>query len=234
MSNRTKLRSSPSGRTPAGSAAGVGPTWRKVGWLLVLAFAVGALLGGPIGALTADGGGSSFEDKVAELRAADAKRDAAQIVELTAKARRVLGELTPVLEEMAKAVPPGSAPGPTATADAVRKWQVVTKKAVEEFANPPSGGTAVNVARSGFAAAVRSLDLAVASYAAALELPEAQRVGAFTLAGKQRDAAVSTWSVAATQLDQINVDSGNGHQHVYLPAVPGQGALTPDGSKEGN
>jgi len=234
LSNRTKLRPAQSRAGSGRSTSGAGLTWRKAGWLLALAFAVGALLGGPIGALTADGSGSSFEDKVAELRAADAKRDAAQIVELTAKARRVVGELTPVLEEMAKAMPPGAAPGPAATADSVQKWQAATKKVVDEFANPPSGGTAVNVARSGLAASVRALDLAVSAYAAALQMPAAQQPSAFALAGKQRDVAVSTWSVAATQLDQINVDSGNGHQHVYLPAVPGQGALTPDGSKEGN
>jgi len=28
--------------------------------------------------------------------------------------------------------------------------------------------------------------------------------------------ARQVWSVAATQLDQINVDAGNGHQEVYL------------------
>jgi hypothetical protein len=105
---------------------------------------------------------------------------------------------------------------------------------VDSFANPPSGGTAVNVARSGFAAAVNELDLAVASYQAALALPERDRAAVLSVAARQRDTAVAGWSVAATQLDVVNIAAGFGHAHVFLPAVPGQGALTADGAPEGS
>jgi hypothetical protein len=54
------------------------------------------------------------------------------------------------------------------------------------------------------------------------------------LAAKERDTAVTTWSVGGTQLDQINIDAGNGHQHVFLPADPGSGAFTADGAPEGS
>jgi hypothetical protein len=54
------------------------------------------------------------------------------------------------------------------------------------------------------------------------------------LATRQRDLAVTSWSVAATQLDQINVDAGYGHQHVFLRSEPGGEAFTPDDAPEGN
>jgi len=39
---------------------------------------------------------------------------------------------------------------------------------------------------------------------------------------------------AAAQLDQINMDAGFGHQHVYLQTEQGSGAFTPDGEEEGH
>jgi hypothetical protein len=86
---------------------------------------------------------------------------------------------------------------------------------------------------AGLAAAARALDAAVDLYAAALTLPPEARGTQLELAGRQRDIAVATWSTAATQLDVLNNNAGNGHAHVFLPAVPGQGALTPDGAPEG-
>ncbi|MGN9907025.1 hypothetical protein ACTMTJ_05640 [Phytohabitans sp. LJ34] len=218
MSNKVKAR-------PAARGVRSGPSaGRRVAPLLI-AFALGALLAGPIGAVAA-GGSSPVDDKVASLQAEEAKRDAAQIVELTGKAREVREALVPVLEGMGAALPPSRA----ATKSDVERWQAVTGKAVEDFANPPSGGTGVNIARSGLAAAVRSLDAAVDTYAAALAQPSP---ALFELAGRQREIAVATWSTAATQLDVLNIDSGNGHAHVFLPAAPGQGALTADGAPEG-
>ncbi|MFC0528800.1 hypothetical protein [Phytohabitans kaempferiae] len=229
MSNKTRVRPAARGVQPAPSPA------RRIAPLLI-AFAVGALLAGPIGALAADSGGSSSsssDDRVAALQAEEAKRDAAQIVELTGKARQIQGSLVPVLDALATAVPVGKPPGPAASPSDVAGWQSVTGKAVADFADPPSGGTGTNIARSGLAAAVRTLDAAVDTYAAALAQPEASRAALLELAGRQRDIAVATWSTAATQLDVLNVDSGNGHAHVFLPAAPGQGALTADGVPEG-
>jgi hypothetical protein len=227
MSNRTKARPAARGVRPA-----TGPSPARRIAPLAIAFAVGALLAGPIGALAADDSPTA-DDRVAALQAEEAKRDSTQIVELTGKARQVQERLVPVLDGLATAVPPGKAPGPAAAASDVEGWQAVTGKAVEDFANPPSGGTGVNIARSGLAAAVRSLDAAVDTYAAALAQPPAARATLFELAGRQRDIAVATWSTAATQLDVLNIDSGNGHAHVFLPAAPGQGALTADGAPEG-
>jgi hypothetical protein len=231
MSNRTRPRPVKSGSRPVAAASSPVRRIVPVVVAVVIAFALGALLAGPIGA--ADDDASTFDDRVAALRAEDAKRDAAQIVELTDKARRIREQLLPVLTGLATAAPPGQPPGPAANTSDVDGWSTATGKAVEEFAEPPSGGTGVNIARSGLAAAVRSLDAAVDTYAAALALPADARGVLLELTGRQRDIAVSTWSTAATQLDLLNVDAGNGHTHVFLPAVPGQGALTPDGTPEG-
>ncbi|BCB88333.1 hypothetical protein [Phytohabitans suffuscus] len=229
MSNRTRVRPAARGARPA--TAGPSPA-RRVAPLLI-AFAVGALLAGPIGAFAAGDSSTSTDDRVAALRAEEARRDAVQIVELTGKARQTQERLVPVLDGLAGAVPPGQAPGPAARQSDVDGWRKVTGEVVESFANPPSGGTGVNIARSGLAAAVRTLDAAVDTYAAALAQPAAARAPLFELAGRQRDIAVATWSTAATQLDVLNIDSGNGHAHVFLPAAPGQGALTADGAPEG-
>jgi hypothetical protein len=235
MTNRTRPRPA-----KGGSRAIAPPTGRRIA-PLVIAFALGALLAGPIAALTArdaaPAGGTSTADRVAALKAEEARRDAAQIVELTTKARQVQERLLPVLTGLSTAVPPGQAAGqatgtPPAAAE-VERWRTTTGAIVEEFANPPSGGTAVNIARSGLAAAVRELDAAVDLYAAALALSPEARGPLLELAGRQRDIAIATWSTAATQLDVLNVDAGNGHAHVFLPAVPGQGALTADGAPEG-
>lgn len=228
MSNRTRPRPVQRGSRPATIAPGHARRIVPV----VIAFALGALLAGPIGAVTADDAPTA-DDRVAALQAEEAERDAGQIVELTDKARQIRERLLPVLTGLAAAVPPGQPPGPPASGSDVAGWRTVTDRTVEDFANPPSGGTGVNIARSGLAAAVRTLDAAVDTYAAALALPPDARGTVLELAGRQRDTAVATWSSAATQLDVLNVDAGNGHAHVFLPAGPGQGALTADGTPEG-
>jgi hypothetical protein len=206
-----------------------GPPWVWV----VLALAIGALLGGPIGAATADPR-SDTQKSIDKIKAADAKRDAEQIVALTGQARQVRDALAPVLDGLAAAVPPGAAaPGPDATTQQVTAWRAATTKAVAGFDNPPSAGTGVNVARGGFSAATRTLHEAVVAYEQALTAPAPAKPAQLVHAGKLRDVAVATWAVGGTQLDQLNVDAGHGHAHVFLPAVPGQGAMTSDGSPEG-
>lgn len=168
------------------------------------------------------------------MQAQDAVRDKAQTKELTATARDVQGRLLPVRTERAAALPvdPQRPPKP-ATAAQVSSWRAATHAAVERFAHPPSGGTAVNVARSGLSDAVRALDVAVRIYETAMSAPPATEPRLFALAAEQRDIAIATWSTAATQLDVVNVDVGFGHAHVFLPAAPGIGALTADSEPEG-
>jgi hypothetical protein len=196
--------------------------------LIGVALLVGLLLGRPVAAVI----DTEERDPVAEMKAEEARRDSAQIESLTAQARRIHDGLLPVLDGLATTMPVGSSSlGPVATREQVTGWQTATQGFVAEFAERPSAGTAVNLARSGLAASVQQLDLAVATYARALDSPD--RDNWFTAAARQRDLGVVTWSVAATQLDVLNIDSGRGHVHVFLPSRPGQGALTSDGAPEG-
>jgi hypothetical protein len=187
-----------------------------------VAFLAGLPLGRPVAAIT-----GPERDPVAEMNAENARRDAAQIETLTAQAQRMHDGLLPVLEGLATAIPAGSSTlGPVATREQVAGWQGVTKRFADEFGERPSAGTAVNIARSGLAAAVQQLDLAVATYAQGLAAPD--QLAWFKTSAQQRDMASVTWSVAATQLDVLNIDSGRGHVHVFLPSQPGQRYLHPD------
>jgi hypothetical protein len=178
---------------------------------VVVAFVVGAVLFGGAGYLIAR---PDAEQQAAEsLRQADAQRDKRQIAELTALARDTGDQLAPVLEGLAAALPPK----PPAAAAEVAGWQRIVDAAAARFDDPPSGMTATNVARGSLTAAVDQLAVAVDLYPADLVV-------------RQRDLALTMWSVGATQLDQINVDAGNGHQHVFLPG----GELTADDAPEGS
>jgi hypothetical protein len=220
-------------RSPSRTVAASPSIWRRLA-LPVAALVVGGLVGWGIAAATADPR-SDTEQRIDALQAAEVRRDAEQVVRLTDQARRNADMLAPVMEAMYAALPPGAAaPGPPATAAQVEGWKAVTRKVVSDFSDAQSAGTAVNVARSGFATGARQLDLAVDAYAEAVKTTDAQRPALLALAARQRDSAVVTWSIGGTQLDSLNVDTGHGHQHVFLPSAPGQGAMTSDGAKEGN
>jgi hypothetical protein len=213
---------------PARSAR---PWWQWAG-VVALVIVVGGLVFG--GGYLA-GAPSSSQQQVDQIRQADAARDKQQITELTKLARTTSDQLLPVLTRMATALPvaPATAPQPATTAEAAG-WQRVVDAAVAAFADPPSGSTATNVARGGFAAAVNQLADAVRTYGLSSTADAATAQQLRDLAGRSRTNAVAVWSVAGTQLDQINIDAGYGHQHVFLPADPGSGAFTADGAPEGS
>jgi hypothetical protein len=195
--------------------------------LLVLVGCLAALAGGGIG--YAVGRPDRTTAAIADLQAAEAQRDKQQIKELTDLARRVRDDLNPIMSALQtgdKSVGP-----PNATQ--VRSWQQKVRGAAERFADPPSGTTATNVARGGLRNAVDQSVIAVETYAMAARSVGAQRQALLALAARQGSLAAATWSVAATQLDQINIDAGYGHQHVYLQTGSGTGAFTPDEAAEG-
>jgi hypothetical protein len=195
--------------------------------LAVAALAAGLLIGGAGG--YGIGRPSSTDAAVAEIRAAEATRDRQQIAELTDMARATRTRINPVLSDLQTAIAAGK-PVPAGT---VSGWRQATAEAAKQYADPPSGTTATNVARGGLRAAVDSAATAVDIYARAAALPAAQRAPMLELARRQAVNAATTWSVAATQLDQINIDAGYGHQHVYLDAPDGSGAFTADQVPEG-
>ncbi|MFC4855390.1 hypothetical protein [Actinophytocola glycyrrhizae] len=176
----------------------------------VLAFVVGAVVFGVGGYLV--GSPSEEAQMAADIRAADAARDKVQVKELTDLARATRDDLAPVVAGLAAHEGDAAA------------WQRTVEGAARSFDDPPSGATATNVARGSLATAIDQLAVAVAAH----------QQGHHELATRQRDLAVTAWSVGATQLDQINVDAGYGHQHVYLQSEPGGEAFTPDGEPEGH
>ncbi|WP_344919781.1 hypothetical protein [Streptosporangium oxazolinicum] len=193
---------------------------------------VAAAIAGPVGYLV--GRPDASQVAIADMREAEVKRDVQQIGELTSTARVTAGELNGVLSRLVEVLPKDGSPGARSVEAAeVEGWQRVLRQAVDRHAETPSGTTATNVARAGFRSAVDSMAIAVDAYAAGRKLPEDQQKTFLDLAVRQRSAAVTAWSVAATQLDQINVDAGNGHQHVYLTGAPGEG-MSADSVPEGS
>jgi hypothetical protein len=199
-------------------------------WLIAVA-AAAVLVAAPAGGLVghAVGRPDPTDAGIAQLRQADAERDAQQIVELTELAYRTGAELAPLL----RAVIQDTKAGRTPEKAQVDRWQQIMRQVTAHFADPPSGMTATNVARGSLRSAVEQAAVAVDSVALALAGPVAERPQRMALAARQATLAVTTWSVAATQLDQINIDAGHGHRHVHLDAGEVEGALTPDGAAEG-
>ncbi|MDG4826220.1 hypothetical protein O7635_30590 [Asanoa sp. WMMD1127] len=165
-----------------------------------------------------------------DLKKQEAVRDRDQIQQLTTVARQSQEALTTMLTAYDAAVDSGQ-PADAAT---VAGWQESVRKLVTAHADSPSGTTATNVARGGFRIAVADFQVAVDVYASAVAAPADQRPRLLEIAERARTAAATAWSVAAAQLDQINVDAGLGHQHVYLETEHGSGAFTPDGEEEGH
>ncbi|MEU7826551.1 hypothetical protein [Catellatospora sp. NPDC049133] len=210
----------PSYTRPAGS-----PPARTVAQALrILAgLAVAVLVGVLIGMQTAAPGAA--DSAVQQLREQEASRDKTQIGELTTRARATAGVITPIVEGLAD---PGEVDGKQ-----LAQWKQAMGPELAWYATTVSGTTATNVARGSLRNAVEQLAAAVDTLAAAQSLPESSRAPVVAAAGRQRELAVATWSVAATQLDQINVDAGNGHQHVYLNTTGVDGLMAGDGLPEG-
>ncbi|BCJ67693.1 hypothetical protein [Polymorphospora rubra] len=209
-------------------ATGGRPAKGQLALILLLPVVLAGLIGAAIGyAVAAPDETAAAVDRI---RAEEARRDVTQITELTAQARTTAAELEVLLGELDAALADGA---PPAAADQVARWQATMRAAVERHADTPSGTTATNVARGALRGAVDGFAAAVDLYAAALGLPDADRPPVLALVDRQRTGAATAWSVAAAQLDQINIDAGNGHQHVYLGGHAGEGAFTPDGAPEG-
>ncbi|WP_436762926.1 hypothetical protein [Streptosporangium sp. V21-05] len=190
-------------------------------------------IAGPVGYLL--GRPDASQVAVADMREAEVKRDVQQIGELTSTARLTAGELNGVLAGLAEVLPRDGKPAArSAEPSEVDGWRGVVRKAVDRHAETPSGTTATNVARAGLRGAVDAMAIAVDAYAAGSRLSGDSRETLLDLAARQRSAAVATWSVAATQLDQISIDAGKGHQHVYLTSVPGEGGMSADTLPEGS
>lgn len=190
---------------------------------IIGALAAALLAGVLIGTQTAQPSGT--DAAVAELRRQEAARDTVQITELTTRARATATALTPVIEGLAGTAEVGDAQ--------LAQWRQAVGAEVAWYAKTVSGTTSTNVARGALRNAVEQLAAAVETFAAARALPESARRPVLAAAARQRELAVMAWSVAATQLDQVNVDAGHGHQHVYLHIAGISGLMAGDGLPEG-
>ncbi|MDU0290283.1 hypothetical protein [Saccharothrix longispora] len=218
-------------RKPSRHPAGPRSRWGSA-TALAATFALGFAVAFVSGSWTS--GPDATQRRITELEQAEARRDVEQVGALTELARGGRERLAPVLEGMAKASPPHDAAPPAAPAiDEVRGWRDVVSAEVRRYAETPSAGNGVNVARTGMRTAVEQLAAAVDGFAAAVTAPPPLADDLLTLAGAQRTLALRTWSVAALQLDVISIHAGKGHVHVYLPSGPGSGTIPADTAPEG-
>ena len=229
-----KARQREHGATRPAATPVASPSRRQF-WLGTLAAAVVLIPLAVVGVVIASGGDTpsdasadeaaalkkSIESEAAILRKQTQVRDKEQVQELTDHMRATVDAVDPVVRAMGRRR--------IASAAEVTRWRRAVRTENEYFADTVSGETGTNVARGGFASALDILSESVESYALAREdarlLPRAK---------EQRDLAVRTWSVAATQLDAINIATGFGHQHVYLGGSADAGGLTADPAPEGS
>jgi hypothetical protein len=212
-------------------------------WLGVLVAAALLVPAGVIAVIVASGGDDPgapaaqdpVESEAERLRRETQVRDREQVQELTDSMRQTVDDLGPVVSGFAGTFPPGEEgrTGPLASAAEVQEWRGLAREADAYFEDPPSGETGTNVARGGFAAAVDALVGATETYRLALR-QRAARDALLERAREQRDLAVRAWSVAATQLDAINIATGFGHQHVYLGGAEQAGGFGADPAPEGS
>jgi hypothetical protein len=169
--------------------------------------------------------------EVERLRRATQTRDKEQVKELTDRMRGYVDELTPIVDGIARTLPPENDKkvGPFASSADVQDWGRRTRAARRFFAESVSGETGTNVARGAFATAIGSLDEVVQTYRLALDDAPA-RAKLLERVRRQRDVATRAWETGTVQLDAINIAVGYGHQHV--PAL-GAGGLPPDDLPEG-
>ncbi len=161
-------------------------------------------------------------DRVAELEAQEEVRQVELVGELTQQTTAAHAGLLNVIDGLHMVVPSGgqAVVSPTVSPAA---WHSAVGAAIGTFGDPPSGSTEFNTARNGLLLAIDLLGSAATAYESAVAAPagpEQERL--LELAGRLRDQAVAAWSVAATQLDVLNIDAGNGHLHITLPSRPGE------------
>lgn len=220
----TRTTQGPPARGSSRPAPGHGvPAWRRT-VSLGLATLVGAALASTVWAV------ATRPEPVEQLIAADAARDVQRVEELVALARQGQDDLAPVMGGLATALPADGAPTAGDPVEAAA-WSTTATQVAETFDDPPSAGTAVNVARGALASATDQLVVATDTYVQALAAESEAQQRLLELAVRQRDAAVMTWSVGATQLDVVSIDAGFGHVHVFLD---GSGAFSPDDAPEGS
>lgn len=216
-------RGTGAGRSSSPAPGQQDPPRRRGFWIAVAA--VLATVNIVLAALVLTSGrdsGDPVADRVAELEAQEERRNVELVGQLTDQATAAHAGLLPVIEGLHTVVPSGGSPVVSPSVDPV-SWHTAVGAAIGTFGDPPSGSTEFNTARNGLLLATDLLGSAATAYESAVVAPAGpQQDELLELAGRLRDQAVAAWSVAATQLDVLNIEAGNGHAHITLPSRPGE------------
>ncbi|MBR8740969.1 hypothetical protein [Nocardiopsis sp. MG754419] len=174
--------------------------------------------------------------RVAELEASAEDRHVDQVAELIEHTRATHEELVPVLNSLDEVLPAdgGEPAEDLPDTETIDDWLKSTQNARAHLDHAESGETDFNVTHAGLRGSVDVLGSALNAYHAAAQADGDQRTELLELTADLRDQAVRGWSVAATQLDVVSIDSGHGHIHLYLPTAPGSGAMEPDEAEDGD
>jgi hypothetical protein len=184
----------------------------------LVALAVPALLDRP----------DPIDAQVAALEKAEVERDARLARELVEVATTAHAVLLPVVDELAAG---DGRPSDRPTASRLEELRAEVAGAAGPVEAQVSGGTRVNLTRSGLAHAVALLSRSLESYRDSAAAPARFREAGFDRAAQLRNDAVVAWSLAATALDDLAVEHDLGHVHLYLTDDPSTGAMVADGGQ---
>ncbi len=232
VANRRDESRRPSARGGRGTGAGRSsspapgqqtPPRRRGFWIAVAAVLAAANI--VLATLVLTGGDDDSDpvaDRVAELEAQEADRQLELVGQLTEQTTAAHAGLLSVIEGLHTVVPTGEPAVVSPSVDPAA-WHTAVGAAIGTYGDAPSGSTEFNTARNGLLLAIDLLGSAATAYESAVAAPAGpQQEELLELAGRLRDQAVAAWSVAATQLDVLNIDAGNGHVHITLPSRPGE------------
>ena len=204
------------------------PRLSRRGGLLI---AVGSALAGALVALAVPAlldRPDPIDARVAALERAEVERDARLARELVEVATAAHAVLLPVVDEIAAG---DGRPPDRPTASRLEELRAQVTEAAGPVEVQVSGGTRVNLTRSGLAHAVALLSHSLDLYGDSATAPARLREAGFDRAERLRNDAVVAWSLAATALDDLAVEHDLGHVHLYLTDDPSTGAMVADGGQ---
>ncbi|MFI9486089.1 hypothetical protein ACIG47_06830 [Promicromonospora sp. NPDC052451] len=182
--------------------------------------------------------------RVAELEAAEARRNTENLAAAGELAVSAQERLLPVMDGLYEALPldegassgvPGAADGAPGAADGVpgaadgvspdaadlREWRAVVDDVQEDVEELPPGSSEHNIVRNGLLLSTGLLGdtLDVLEVAGAADAGGTGRL--YDVAGALRSRAVDAWAQAAVQLDMQYIAADRGHLHAFLPLHSG-------------
>lgn len=147
---------------------------------------------------------------------AGVKQDQQNLQDLTEVVLTSHPEMIQVLIALNLTMPvDGSAPTPLSS-EQLSTLEAAVDEAATSFAELPGGGSEYNVGRNSFV-------LSVSLFGDVIDVLQTEpdlRPITSELASHLRKRALDAWSIGATQLDIITIDTTGGHLHASLPLAP--------------